>query len=140
MFTLSGSATAAGPRSYLIGADRAHAASATHQLLADGRVQVTLPRRPLSENEAKRLAWAILADLAPEEVVPAAQIVTYREGARLHLAAALANRPRTIAELEDELGWSRRTVERRLHEMVGDGRVIRILVGKDVRWRLVHGS
>lgn len=115
-----------GQNVFRIGDDRAVKSVAGHRLLADGLVSLTLPPRPLTESEAKRLAWGILADLAPDEVAPIPQVVNYRESGRCQVLTHLAEGPRRIPQLADLLNWNRRTVERRLAELIGDGRVKRV--------------
>ena len=101
-----------------------------HSLCAEG-VRLRLPDNLLlTDSEAKRLAWGILNDLAPDEVIPVPVVVTYKEAQRLAVMRALIEAPLTINEVSRALGWSRRATERRLHELKGDGRLVR-LVGAD---------
>lgn len=95
-----------------------------HQLLAEGGVRIILPRGgKVSDAQARRLAWAILADLAPDEIVPAAVVVTYKEAQRLAVLRAVAGGALTAATIADALGWSLRSAQRRALELVGDGRL-----------------
>lgn len=96
----------------------------SHRILADGRVRLKLPASGvLTDGEAKRLAWGILNDLAPDETIPAAQFVTYKEAQRLATMRAILDGAQTINAIGAALGWTRRTVERRLRELRDDGRV-----------------
>ena len=107
-------------------ADRATPPQAAHRLLADGSVKITLPLSGiLPDAEAKRLAWGILNDLAPDEALPTPQVVTYKEGRRLSVLHAVASGHRTYESLMTELGGSRRQIERRVQELLEDGRLIR---------------
>lgn len=98
--------------------------SVRHELLAEGGVRIVLPRGgKVSDAQARRLAWAILADLAPDEIVPAAVVVTYKEAQRLAVLRAVASGAHTAATIADALGWSLRSAQRRALELVGDGRL-----------------
>lgn len=100
-------------------------ASVGHALLPDGRVHIRLPATGiLSDTQACRLAWGILADLAPDEVVPAAVVVTYKEAQRLAVLRAIAAGARTSQAIASVLNWSLRTAQRRACELVGDGRLM----------------
>lgn len=99
--------------------------SVRHSLLAEGGVRIILPRGgKVSDAQARRLAWAILADLAPDEIVPAAEVVTYLEAQRLAVLRAVAAGARTAATIADALDWSLRSAQRRALELVGDGRLV----------------
>lgn len=108
-----------------------------HSVCADG-VRITLPAGGLiSDAEARRLAWAILSDLAPDETIPVPDVVTYKEAQRLAVLRALVEGEKRIDEVASALGWKRRVTERRLHELLGDGRVTRERHGpQDVRFKL----
>lgn len=98
----------------------------SHALRPDGRVHIRLPADGVvSDAQARRLAWAILADLAPDEVVPAAEVVTYREAQRLAVLRAVTAGARTASEVAAALSWAVRTSQRRLSELVADGRLTR---------------
>lgn len=95
-----------------------------HRLLGDGGVRISLPADGiLTDAEARRLAWGLLADLAPDEVVPASTFVTYKEAQRLAVLRAVAGGVRTPKALTQALEWSLRTVQRRTRELVDDGRL-----------------
>jgi len=107
-----------------------------HTILADG-VRLHLPAdRPLTDAEARRLAWGLLADLAPEETVPVPDVVTYKEAQRLAVLRCLLAGAKRIDEVAEAIGWKRRTAERRLYELVEDGRVRKERV--DSRTTLFH--
>ena len=104
-------------------ADRHAIRRAHHMITVDG-VGLVLPDGPiLSDAEARRLAWAILADTAPDEVDAMPEAVTYKEAQRLAVLRAMMAGVEGIVPLATTLGWQRRTVERRLSELVKDGRV-----------------
>lgn len=109
-----------------VGSDRApEPCRARHKLRADGGVEIILPAGgSITEAEAKRLAWALLADLAPDEVIAVPEVVTYAEGSRLEILRHLASGPKSIHDLTRLSGWKRRTVERKLYALRGDGRVV----------------
>lgn len=114
---------AQGGRCFSAGASRHALRRAHHQITAEG-VRLVLPDGPvLSDGEARRLAWAILADVAPDDVDAMPEAVTYKEAQRLAVLRALKEGIDSIVPLATALGWKRRTVERRLGEMIRDGRV-----------------
>lgn len=95
-----------------------------HELLAAGGVRIILPRSgEVSDAQARRLAWALLADLAPDEIVPVADVVTYKEAQRLAVLRAVVAGARTARDIASALDWSVRVAQRRLAELVGDGRL-----------------
>jgi hypothetical protein len=100
-----------------------HAVRRAHHKITSEGVQLVLPDGPvLSDSEARRLAWAILADLAPDEVDAMPEAVTYKEAQRLAVLRALKEGVDSIIPLAQAMGWHRRTVERRLGELIKDGR------------------
>ncbi len=100
------------------------AARVGHEVLADGRVRLRLPLGGVvTDAEARRLAWALLSDLAPDEVVPYAEVVTNIEGQRLDVLRRVAAGDLSTARIAASLGWKIRRVQRRLLELVGDGRL-----------------
>lgn len=104
--------------------ERAPRQHASHRLLADGGVSISLPSSGvISDAEARRLAWSLLSDLAPEQVMPVPTAVTYKESHRLGVLSAVLAGAETIPAIAAALGWSRRTAERRIHELVADGRL-----------------
>lgn len=105
------------------GASR-HALRRAHHLITADGVRLVLPDGPvLSDGDARRLAWAILADVAPDDVDAMPEAVTYKEAQRLAVLRALKEGFDSIVPLASALGWQRRTVERRLSELMKDGRV-----------------
>lgn len=93
-------------------------------------VQVLLPANGLiTDAEARRLAWAMLADLAPDDVIPTPEVVTYLEGQRLAVLRCIADGKNTYPALCEALGWGRRCTERRVKELVDDERVERLRDG-----------
>lgn len=125
------------------GRERYVAPASSHRLLSDGMVQIGLPANGLiTDAEARRLAWAILSDLAPDDVIPTPDVVTYKEAQRLAVLRCVADGKNTYPELCEALSWGRRCVERRVRELVEDGRLDRhrdgngmttIRIGED--WR-----
>lgn len=108
---------------FRVGASLHRAQRARHEITADG-VRLVLPEGPvLSDAEARRLAWAILADLAPDEVEPVPEVVTYIEAQRLAVLRAVRHQPTSAVTLASRLGWNLRTVQKRLRELVSDGRL-----------------
>lgn len=115
-----------GRHSRQLGSDRLEVAVVGHRILADGGVKLTLPASGiLTDAEARQLAWALLADLAPDEVVPVASVVTYREAQRLAVLRVMTGTARTSRQIAEALAWSDRTTQRRLDELATDGRVTR---------------
>lgn len=111
------------PHHMSVGLARAAERRVRHELIAGG-VKITLPPGGrLTAAEAKRLAWGLLADLAPDEVDPTPEVVTYSEAQRLAVLRALGDGKATTSTLADALGWGVRTVQRRVNELIGDGRV-----------------
>lgn len=95
-----------------------------HELLAEGGVRIILPRGgEITDAQARRLAWALLADLAPDEIVQAADVVTYKEAQRLAVLRAVAAGARTARDIAVALDWSVRVTQRRAAELAGDGRL-----------------
>lgn len=113
-----------------------------HVLLSTGGVRVQLPNGGvLTEAEACRLAWGLLNDLAPDEVVPAADVVTYKEAQRLAVLRTVGRRIIAASDIGAALGWGSRVVQRRLEELVGDGRLRADGRGKRGRtYSLVRGD
>lgn len=109
----------------------------------NGDVVIRLPSDGrLSASDAKRLAWGLLADLAPDEAFAVPEVVSYREGTRLEIMRHLATGPKSYSELCQLTGWARRPVERRVKELEGDGRVRRAKKGPRgvVLWGLALGA
>jgi hypothetical protein len=105
------------------GVSRSTVLRARHEL-TDGGVRITLPAGGcLTDAEACRLAWAILSDLAPDEVVAVPEVVTYSEAQRLAVVRALGTGCRTAIDVAAALSWGLRTAQRRLSQLVEDGRV-----------------
>lgn len=95
-----------------------------HELLAEGGVRIILPRGgEVTDAQARRLAWALLADLAPDEVVPVDDFVTYKEAQRLAVLSAVAGGARTARDIAASLDWTVRQAQRRVAELVDDGRL-----------------
>lgn len=112
-------------RSFSSGAECARPRVARHEMCAEG-IRITLPAGGLlSDGDAKRLAWGILNDLAPDETIPVPEVVTYKEAQRLAVMRVLAEKPRTIDECASALAWGRRVTERRLHELLQAERIER---------------
>lgn len=96
-----------------------------HDVLADGLVRIRVPASGIvGEQDARRLAWGLLNDLAPDEVVPFAEVVTPTEGHRLDVLRVLSSGTATTRDVADRLGKSIRQIQRRMAELVGDGRVV----------------
>lgn len=93
-----------------------------HRLLGNGRVLVMVPATAISEGEARRLAWGLLADLAPDEVQPEVVVIAEAEAQRLSVLKLLEKHPLTASQLAQRTGWKVRTAQRRLTELVDDGR------------------
>lgn len=105
------------------GLDRAPARRVSHSIVRDG-VRLRIPSDGLlSDAEARRLAWGILSDLAPDETIPVPDVVTYVEAQRLAVLRCLLDGEDRIVGVAAAMGWNRRTAERRLTELTGDGRV-----------------
>jgi len=101
-----------------------HLPGATHRLMPDGRIALILPDGPvLSDQDARRLAWGLLADLAPDDVIPTPEVVTYLEAQRLAVLRAVAAGNDTNDALMTALGWGVRSVQRRVRELIDDGRL-----------------
>lgn len=112
-----------GGSSRMVGTSRHREQRARHEIVADG-VRLILPDgRVLSDAEARRLAWGILADLAPDEVEPVAEVVTYTEAQRLAVLRAVDAGHNTALLIARGLDWNLRIAQRRLHELVTDGRL-----------------
>lgn len=112
---------------FRIGMDRIVRREVGHEILADGEIRLNLPNGIyLTDAEARRLAWGLLADLAPDDVLATPDVVTYREAQRLAVLRAVAAGKADYASVAQELGWKRRTVQRRCAELFGDGRLRRI--------------
>ncbi|MNU42708.1 hypothetical protein D3C71_314740 [compost metagenome] len=112
---------------FRIGAERLVRREVGHELLANGEVRLVLPAGPfLSDAEARRLAWGLLADLAPDDVVSNPDVVTYREAQRLAVLRAVADGKNDYVGLAQRLDWKVRTVQRRCRELIEDGRLLRI--------------
>lgn len=108
-----------------------------HQLLAEGRVQLRVPAGGiLTDAEARRLAWALLSDLDPDEVVPFAQVVSVREGKRLAVLRAIASGARTATQITATQDWGNRLTQRLLADLVDDGRVVARGAQPDRHYRL----
>lgn len=129
-----------GGGSFRVGASLHRAQRARHEITADG-VRLVLPDGPsLSDAEARRLAWAILADLAPDEVEPAAEVVTYTEAQRLAVLRAVRDGGVSAVVLSRRLGWNLRTVQKRLRELVSDGRLEALGAQFDRTYSLAEGA
>lgn len=124
------------PRPDLQAVDFVEAPAVGHRITADG-VAVFLPaQRLLTDVEACQLAWGILEAPAPDLVAPAPVVVTYREGNRLALLAAMREGAASIDTLAARAGWQRRKTERLLRDLLADGRAERIKISHtDVRFR-----
>lgn len=110
-----------------IGADRIVRREVGHEVLADGEIRLNLPNGVfLTDAEARRLAWGLLADLAPDDVLATPDVVTYREAQRLAVLRAVAAGRMDAEAVARELGWKIRTAQRRCAELVGDGRLRRV--------------
>lgn len=96
-----------------------------HELTAEGMVRLVVPACGLvTDADARRLAWGILNDLAPDEVIPVPQVVVrLAEGHRLDILRAVAGGLRTSTAISARLGQPVRMVQRYLAELVGDGRL-----------------
>lgn len=127
------------PRPDVLGVDFAAVPAVGHRITTEG-IAIYLPAgRLLTDDEASKLAWAILADLVPDLVPPVPVVVTYREGARLQLLAAMREGAASIDTLSGRLGWQRRKTERRLHDLLADGRAERLKISPhDVRFRVTE--
>ena len=124
--SLARSPSSTGPERLTMGSSKARPVLVSHEVLADGYVRIRLPAGGLlTDSEARRLAWAILSDLAPDDVVGTPEVVTYVEAQRLATLRALGVRPSTAKNLSSALGWPLRVTQRRLQELVSDGRVVR---------------
>lgn len=121
---LAGSQTVAGANAYRVGADYVAPSAVGHRITEAG-IEIIAPRRALTDEEARKLAWGILADLAPEDVGPTPEIVTYKEACRQSVLRALEAGPARMDEIASALGWQRRSTERRVYELIEDGRVER---------------
>ncbi len=97
-----------------------------HELTAEGMVRLVVPASGLvTDADARRLAWGILADLAPDEVVPVPQVVVrLAEGHRLDILRAVAGGARTSGAISARVDQPIRMVQRYLAELVGDGRLV----------------
>lgn len=117
--------------------ERASEVRASHHICAEG-VRIVLPAGGrLTDAEAKRLAWGILNDLAPDEVIPVPEVVSYKEAQRLAVMRFLAEGEARISEIAEALSWKRRTVERRIQELRDEGRIERVVHdGHDLVYRL----
>lgn len=94
-----------------------------HRLLGGGRVRLIMPQdATISESDARRLAWGLLADLAPDEAQPEVVVTTKSESQRIAVLKLLDRRPLTAAQLAASMNWPLRTAQRRLSELVDDGR------------------
>jgi hypothetical protein len=95
--------------------------------ITDAGVTLILPHgRELTDAEARKLAWGILADLSPDEVEKVPDVVTHREAARLALIGALRSGAASINELAAALG-----------DLLQDGRAERIKISPhDIRFRM----
>lgn len=110
---------------YVEGRDRVAPDRPRHRMLADGDVEIRAGgvRLVISDEAARRLCWAMLADLAPDEAIPMPEVVTYREAQRLAVLRAVAGGARTAIEVAGALEWSLRVAQRRIHELIEDGRL-----------------
>lgn len=135
------SPTRTGRHCWKIGADFVAPSCVGHRVTGDG-VSLILPAgRALTDAEARKLAWGILADLAPEEVAAAPTIVTYREAQRLMLLQAMREGAAPINALGARVGFARRVTERLLQDLLRDGRAQRLVVSaRDVRFGLSRVS
>lgn len=125
-----------------MGSDRLERSrGARHHICAEG-VRVVLPAGGLlTDSEAKRLAWGILNDLAPDETIPVPDVVTYKEAQRLAVMRVLADGPARIDEVAVALSWGRRVTERRLHELLDGGRIQRFRESpRDVLFSLARAT
>jgi hypothetical protein len=123
---MAGSPTVDGPYWSTIGTPYAPAPSVGHRITEAG-VRLVLPSgRDLTDEEAKKLAWGILADLDPDNVSAMPDVVTYREACRLEVLKAINDGANTIPKIAKAVGWGRRKVERRMYELIADGRVERL--------------
>ena len=114
-----------------VGTTRYEPLRGSHDLI-DGGVRLNLPvGNKLTDKEAVRLAWAILADLAPDDVIAVPSVVTYREGARLEVLRQIERGVNTVYAISEATGWKCRTVERRLYELREDGRA-QVVGGKQM--------
>lgn len=98
-----------------------------HELTPDGDVRLVLPTGTLlTDSEARRLAWGILADLDPDEAAGAPARPAYR-AARLRevLRAVEATPGLSAAELAARFPWTLRQTQRRLQVLTDSGRVVR---------------
>jgi len=112
---------------FVMGSERLVRRAVGHHLLPDGGVRLILPSDgQLTDAEACRLAWGLLADLAADEVVPTADVVTYREAQRLAVLRAVAAGAADYHAVADRLGWSLRVAQRRGHELISDGRLVKL--------------
>lgn len=110
-----------------MGADRLVRRGVGHEMMADGEIRLNLPNGVyLTEAEARRLAWGLLADLAPDEVLATPDVVTYREAQRLAVLRVVADGKNEYLSVAHELNWRLRTVQRRCAELFEDGRLRRI--------------
>lgn len=110
---------------WTIGRDFLPTSRASHRILADGCVKLRLPvGGVLTDSDAIRLAWGILADLAPDSATPV-DVVTYSEAQRLAVLGVIADRPMTARAIAGALEWGIRSAQRRLKQLEADGRVIR---------------
>lgn len=102
-----------------------------HELLSEGGVRIILPSGgEITDAQARRLAWALLADLAPDEVVPVPDVVTFKEGQRLAVLRAVASGARTSRDIASALDWTVRQAQRRAAELAGDGRLASSRAGR----------